>query len=350
MTETRVSDQPMIVDLLVNLETSDGDLVDPAELMKAAQGAGLDGLLVSRSGEFLPDIEAYRQAADELGLKVFSGAEIPTQHGLILAVFPPGFGLDDGFLTKEGDVYPAEAAIDAVERVGGATVALRPYDREVPHPMGDNLFSLQGLDACEVMNGRVTEIANDLALEAASNLEMPCVGSSSAQGTDGLGSAATLFRTAVQDEADLIALIKRGDCWPLAFSEELPREARAERAGRGRGRRDGSPSRDRGRGGRQPARDGGRRGSGPRDARNQERGSRAGGRRGRGRGRGERSGPTRVTAAPEHADRLPDDYGNRVQAADDAVDHPPDDIGNRLRPGESSPFREATKREDSEQS
>lgn len=366
----------MIVDLLVNLETAEGTLVDPETLMAAAKAAGLDGMVLTMPGVLSPDLGAYRAAAEAAGLTVFSGTEIPTSHGLVLALLPTGQVLAPDFAPRSGSVYDAGAAIDGIETAGGAAIALRPYDRDLPHPMGDHLFALQGLDACEVMSGRLGEVANDLALEAASNLEMPCVGTSGARGTEGLGTAATLLRKRVEDESELVAIIKRGDCWPLGFSDELPKEAKSAGSERGgprghlrAGSRGGARGRDRGREeGRDPGRDPGREGvaeagggrgargvesrgtargrASPRreraEARDSARPSGRSSKRGRGRGKG---GPTRVTAAPEHADRLPDDYGNRMTEAEVEDNLPPDDIGNRLRPGEQSPYHQVGRRE-----
>lgn len=329
----------MIVDLLVHIDQADGSLAEPGALLEAAQAAGLDGVVLAQSGALRPDLAPFRGAADDIGVKVFAGIELETDHGLVLAVLPPGAGLADDFAPRTESVWAAEEAIDEVERAGGVTVALRPYDREVPHPMGDHLFSLQGLDACEVRSGRVADVANDLALEAASNLEIPCVGSSSSRGAEGLGSAATLLRRAVDDEAGLIQILKAGECWPIAFADGLPtehRDGRARSEGRKRGRGGEGGRRDgRGRGGERRSRDGGG-GRGGEGGRRDGRG-RGGERRGRGRG-DEVSSSRRVTEAPEHADKLPDDVGNRVRGSGDQEAAPPDDIGNRLKPGERSPF------------
>ena len=348
----------MIIDLLVHLETEDGALIEPEVLMEAAKSAGLDGMVLTRHNDVRPELAAYVEAAERENLKVFAGAALETNRGLILAIMPNGEDFDPSSVPLSeggGGVFEAAGAIDAVEAQGGATIALRPYDRDVARPMGDHLFSLQGLDACEVMSGRASEIANDLALEAASNLEMPCVGTSGAHGTQGLGKAATLFRRAVADQTSLVEIIKRGDCWPIAFIEELPEEARLERT---RGPRGGRPSHERrDRGGRRPERRDGaprenthrRSSGGSGGSAGPVRGRRGRGGRGGGRGRGiDRS--TRVTSAPEYADRLPDDYGNRARSRHhvDAPDAPPDDIGNRLAPGERSPFHEVSYRDSKE--
>jgi hypothetical protein len=268
----------MIVDLQVNLEGKEG-AAEPEALVLGAKNAGLDGILLTKENALIPDVASFKQAGDTHGIRVFAGAKIATKHGIILCVLPNTDTLADDFATQTDGIYDASSVIDAIEAKGGITVALRPYDRDVPNPMGDHLFSLQGLSACEVQNGRVSDVANDLALEAASNMEMPCVGTSCANGVEGLGTAATLFRSAVSNEADLCEAIRSGDCWPVSFSTEVPAQEQGERSG---------PSRHAG-GGERGDRGGerGDRGGGDRD------GARRRGRRGGRRRSGERGGADR---------------------------------------------------------
>jgi hypothetical protein len=384
----------MIVDLQVNLETKDGGVVDPVALADAIKSAGLDGAVVTREGELIPNVDTFRQACADRGVSVFAGAKLATNHGLILCILPRGTSQPGpDFATRVEGVYDASAVIDAVEELGGVTVALRPYDRDVPRPMGDHLFSLQGLSACEVQNARLSPVANDLALEAASNMEMPCVGTSCADGVDGLGGSATLFRTSVSSESDLCDAIRGGDCWPVTFSNEVPRP---EAEGRGRGERRGGGGRGRsggrGRGGDRGDRGGERRGGRGGD-RGGDRGNRRGGggdrgfggggdrgfggggdrgfggggdrgfggggdrgfggggggrgrrRGGRGRGRG---GPVSEDAGNRAAPRnrpLDEEAGNRVTNPVDMDE----DIGNRLAPGEVSPFHQQRNAPDTEE-
>lgn len=328
----------MIIDLQVNVESKDGAPTDPEALAQQLAASGLDGAVLTRSGEVAPDLSAYREAARAAGVRVFAGAKVSTNHGLILCLVPSGTALGPDFAAKENDVYAASSVIDAIESLGGVTIALRPYDRDVPMPMGDHLFSLQGLVACEVMNGQVSEIANDLALEAASNMEMPCVGTSSARGVDGLGTTATLFRGAIEDETQLCDAIKHGHCWPVAFSDRAPKpEADGRRSGgrRGDGRR-GDGRRGDGRRGERSAR-GDRGGRSDRDGRSDRGGRGRGGRRGRGGPMPDDIG----NRAPRSDSSLPEDIGNRIRPEPEE-NLPPEDIGNRLRPGESSPFKRRT--------
>lgn len=322
----------MIVDLQVNVETPDGDLTDPAALAAAARSAGLDGVVLTQDGNLSPDWTAYREAAAGVDLKVFEGIKITSNHGLLLCILPEaGEALAADFAEQTDELYDASAVIDAIEDLGGITVALRPYDRDVAHPMGDHLFSLQGLNACEVQNPSLSEIANDLALEAASNMDMPCVGTSGSRGSDRLGSAATLLRKAVTNQAELVEVIRSGDCWPVTISDRVPTP---EPVDRGRGPKRRPPRRD----GRD-TRDGREGGGSSRDSQNRKRRRRRGG-RGRGPGRPDDIG----NRAPRKSGPMEEDIGNRVRPEERALME--EDIGNRLAPGESSPFHDAMKKID----
>lgn len=325
----------MIVDLHVNLETEDGSLVDPTLLAQTAKAKGLDGLLLTQKGVLQPDLGVYREICDAAGLTVFQGAEFATNHGLILCILPSSTPAPEAdWVQTDGDRVDADSLVDAVEALGGITIALRPYDREVETPMGDHLFSLQGLTACEVQNGRLTSTANELAMDAASSMGMPYVGSSNASGSEGLGTAATLLRDPVLTETQLCELIRSGDCWPVSFSDEAPevdfrREAARRndrRSARGRGDRRGPERRDRGTGGRS----------------SESRRSRGGRKRGRGGRVGARSDDV-GNRMPRAEGQVAEDIGNRIKPEGRL---PAEDIGNRLAPGEVSPYLPQSGQED----
>lgn len=271
----------MLVDLQVSLTGKDGVAVDPALLIEGAKKAGLDAVVFTDAEARFPVLTPYREAAASAGLTLFAGARVPTNRGLLLALVPDveRAGADQ-WPKGENGIFDAEEIMGVIEDAGGVTIALRPYDRDVARPMGDHIFTLPGLAACETQNGRLPQSTNELALEAASNLELPCVGTSSAEGLDGLGTAATLFRTPVKTEADLVEAIRHGDCWPVTFSTRVPEADNRARGGGDRERRGGGGGGER--------RDGGRggegRGGGDRDERGGRRRRRRGGRGGGGGG------------------------------------------------------------------
>ncbi len=87
--------------------------------------------------------------------------------------------------------------------LGAVVVAARPYDRDFPTPALDQVLSMQGLSAVEGYNARVRQPANDLAVEAAEKLGLPCVGGSDARLTlDEVGRGATFFRDPLTSQAE----------------------------------------------------------------------------------------------------------------------------------------------------
>ena len=119
--------------------------------------------------------------------------------------------------------------------------------------------------------------ANDLAIEAADHMSLPCTGASGAHASlDEIGKAATLFRDPVASEADLVAQLRAGTVFCVAIGVTPQPAARdagerrqrrhdvaasaigADRGGRGGGHREGGGRRGGGH------REGGGRGGGGR--------------------------------------------------------------------------------------
>ncbi|MBI2373539.1 MAG: phosphoesterase [Deltaproteobacteria bacterium] len=342
----------MIIDMHVSLDAAP----DPGALVDRAKNVGLDGLVLAGADGSFPSLEAIRDAAKDKEFSVFAATRVKTTNGLLLCFVPnPTAPLPEGWADKKDGYFVATSVIDRLKELGGIAIALRPYDREVEKPMGDTIFTLVGLAACETQNAKAPQSANNLALEAASNLELPCIGTSSARTQEELGTAATLFRKKLASEADLIDAVSHGECWPIGFGTRIPRPDRPHdrRAGGGGGDR----GRDRGRGGRTGR--GGDRGRGGHggDRRRTEGGSgpdpmRSGGggggagsggaggagrnrrRRGGGGGRGPVSDDFGNRRDPRDGQDLPENLGNRIETEREL----PDDIGNRLRPGERPRF------------
>jgi hypothetical protein len=149
--------------------------------------------------------------------------------------------------------WPAREVLAKVRELGGVIVAAHPYDKTIERPSGDFIFTLDGLSAVEGLNARRKGPANDLAIEAADHMNLPCIGSSGAHGSlDELGKAATLFRDTVSSEADLVAQLRAGTVFCVAIGVQPSGDGGREHGER-RERRGGDRPREGGRG------DGGRR-------------------------------------------------------------------------------------------
>jgi len=254
----------MLVDLHVHSSFSFGCPLDPEQAVARAEAVGLDGVCFTDVGAFR-GLETYEKLAQTSKIAVFAGLEVATDHGRYLAFFAePRAHLD---LRFGPDLPSARRVVEQVRDRGGVVVAAHPYDRSVERPAGDFVFTLRGLSAVEGYAGTRKSNVNELAIEAADHLSLPCVGGSAAEKEyEEIGTAATLFKEPVRNEAELVEAIRGGAVWAVAIG--TPPRFQGDQAVRGY-REDRHP-----RGDRPERRDRGGRG-GPR----RRGGGRSGGRR-----------------------------------------------------------------------
>jgi len=246
----------MLIDLHVHSSHTRGGTLAPRDVLSAAKAAGLDGVVFTdlNTLDGLPEI---REAGREAGLLALVGLEVATDRGHYLCYFPdPAKVPAPPQLFGSATPWPVREVLAKVKELGGVAVAAHPYDKTIDRPSGDFIFTLDGLAAVEGLHGRKKGSANDLAMEAADHLNLPCVGGSGALDAPGqVGGAATLFRDPVGSEADLVAQLRAGTvfCVALGVTPAPPgrgdRRERDDRGGRGehRGGRGGDRGgRDRG--------------------------------------------------------------------------------------------------------
>jgi predicted metal-dependent phosphoesterase TrpH len=250
----------MLIDVHVHSHHSPGCTLAPRDVVRRAKDSGLDGIVFTDTNT-LDGLEEIRAAGRDERFLALCGVELVTDRGHYLCYFP-----DPGRVPAPPQMFGSTPWLvrDVVQRVralGGAVVAAHPYDKSVERPSGDFIFTLEGLSALEGLNARRKGPANDLAVEAADHMSLPCVGGSGAHPTlDDIGKAATLFREPVASEEDLVRQIKAGHVFCVAIGI-TPQGASAgdrhggPRRGGGGGERRGNDRRDRG--GR-PGRRGGR--------------------------------------------------------------------------------------------
>jgi predicted metal-dependent phosphoesterase TrpH len=217
----------MLIDLHVHTHRTPGGALRPLDVLARARARGLDGVAFTDLDtlEALPEVRA---AAAETGVLALVGITLGTDHGRYLCFFAAPERLASPAELFGPTPRPVRAALARVAALGGVAVAAHPYDRTLAPASADALFTLDGLTAVEGLHGRSPRGANDLAVEAADHLALPCVGGSGALGSlDELGGAATLFREPVADEAGLVAQLRAGACWAAALGVGLsaPSEA-----------------------------------------------------------------------------------------------------------------------------
>ncbi len=261
----------MLLDLHVHTRFSPGCALDPRDVVRRAREAGLDGVVVTDMNT-LDGLAEVRAAGQAEGFLALCGVEIATDRGHYLAYFPDPSripALPQIFGTPP---WPVRDVLAKVASLGGVAVAAHPYDRSIERPGGDVLFTLDGLSAVEGLETRRRGSENDLAVEAADHLGLPCVGASGAKDSlSEIGKAATLFRDPVRTEADLVAQLRSGTVFCVAIGvtpgpasgrggqggegrRDDRRDGRREGRGDGRGDRGGRGGDGRGRSGRGPRR------------------------------------------------------------------------------------------------
>lgn len=251
----------MLIDLHVHTHHTRGCDLSPRDAVRRAREAGLDGIAFTDLNT-LDGLEEIRAAGREEGLLALQGVEVATDRGHYLCFFPdPARVPPPPQLFGSATPWHVGEVLAKVRELGGVAIAAHPYDKSVERPSGDVIFTLDGLSAVEGLNTHRAGPANDLAIEAADHMNLPCTGGSDAHEVGEIGRAATLFRDRVSTEADLVAQLRAGTVYCVAIgvtpapAERVARERGHER--RDRGER-GGERRDRG------GHRGGRGGHGPR--------------------------------------------------------------------------------------
>jgi predicted metal-dependent phosphoesterase TrpH len=229
----------MLIDLHVHSHHTRGCTLAPRDVLRRAKEAGLDGVAFTDLNS-LDGVEEIRAAGKEEGVLALVGVEVATDRGHYLCFFPdPAKVPPPPQIFGSATPWPVRDVLQKVRDLGGVAVAAHPYDKSIERPSGDFIFTLDGLSAIEGLNARRKGPANDLAIEAADHMNLPCVAGSDAHASlDELGKAATLFRDPVATEADLVAQLRAGTVYSVAIGVEPGRADRAERDER-------RPSRDR---------------------------------------------------------------------------------------------------------
>lgn len=227
----------MLIDLHVHSYLSRDCTLDPKAVLQRAASFGLDGVAFTETNT--------QDGCDELldlqrstKLRIFVGLELATDKGQYLCFFEnPERAPEPVQLWGSNREKPwvAEECLPKLKSLGAAIVAARPYDREYAHPALDGVKTCKVLSAVEVYNPKVRMGANEAALEAAQSMKLPGVAGSDARGSlDELGYAATLFRTPVQTQAELVKALLAGEVSPVQMGElpplRRPGEAKAEDA------------------------------------------------------------------------------------------------------------------------
>ena len=192
----------MIMDLHIHEQSNSLDSkIDLDQIIQEAKDKGLDGICITDH-----DTLGLRKKQNELMKKydflIIIGVEIYTLDGDLLC-----FGIDE--MPKKR--MSAQDTVEFVHKRGGICIAAHPY-RKNNRGLKDALYTLKGLDAIEVMNGRTDFVNNQKALEVAKALKITMTGGSDTHQSGEVGTYVTRFDQTIRSERDFLDALRRGKC------------------------------------------------------------------------------------------------------------------------------------------
>jgi predicted metal-dependent phosphoesterase TrpH len=223
----------MLIDLHVHSYLSAGCDLAPKAVLERAKTHGLDAVAFTETNT-LDGCDELLELGAKSAVRVFVGLELVTDKGQYLCFFPkPETAPEPVQMWGSNREKPWSAAecLPKLQSMGAAIVAARPFDRNFPHFAGDFIQTLNCLNAVEGYNPKVRQSANDLAVEVAESMKLPCVAGSDAKASlDEIGLAGTLFKGDIKNHVQLVEALKGGQFWSVAMGElpalSRPGEAR----------------------------------------------------------------------------------------------------------------------------
>ena len=151
-------------DLHIHTHYSFDSLSKPGDVVSTAIKKGLDFIAVTDHATIRGGVDAV-QAAEGKDLQVIVGAEIKTEKDDVIGLF----------LQKEIKSRKAEPVIDEIHEQGGFVIIPHLFKKEPRFTPRE----LQKVDAFEI-NGRMSPLKNEKALQLARQYSKPLVGGSDA--------------------------------------------------------------------------------------------------------------------------------------------------------------------------
>jgi hypothetical protein len=180
---------------------SPDSITDPFELLKAAEFAGLDGVVITEHDYLWPESELEELRAAAPGLVVLAGIEVAGRGGDMLV-----YGVTDPFALPRGIPWPELCR--EVHRQGGAAIAAHPNRWGQPFEKLIRELNPE-LDGIEVMSNNMDA---DLRQRAAELLvkypHLAQLGNSDSHAPETVGCCYTDFDWEIRTSADLVAAIR----------------------------------------------------------------------------------------------------------------------------------------------
>jgi len=183
--------------------------IDPADLLREARRAGLDGLCLTEHQNRWNEGE-LRALAGDAGIQIFQGNEITTNQGDVL-VF--------GYAQDVRGVVPIQDLHGDVKAGGGLMIAAHPFrgfllfgitQLRMDVQQASHRAIFQYVDGLEIFNCKLTDPENQMARQVAERLGLLGVAGSDAHRLDEVGRCVTILEREVRNEQELIAELRAG--------------------------------------------------------------------------------------------------------------------------------------------
>lgn len=179
------------------------------EMVEIAKKRGLDAICIT-DHDSMGLREYAAEYSKKTGFPIFVGIEFYSLQGDILA-----FGID----RYPEERVSAQEFIDYVHEQGGVVVSAHPF-RHNRRGLEDNLDTLRGVDAIEILNGSTLADATMMAVMYARKYGFAITGGSDCHYPDKVGVCATYFPNEIKTMDDLVNAIRNHECQP-AFHQDF---------------------------------------------------------------------------------------------------------------------------------
>lgn len=180
---------------------SPDSVTDPFDLLRAAEAAGLDGVVLTEHDYFWPEEELAELRAAAPGLVVLAGMEVTGRGGDVLV-----YGITDPFKLPRGIGW-GELCRE-VHRQGGAAVAAHPnrWGQPFEKVVRDAGAELDGVEVLSNnMDPELREQAQELLRKYPHYAQL---GNSDSHAPETVGCCYTDFAAEIRTAADLVAAIR----------------------------------------------------------------------------------------------------------------------------------------------
>lgn len=202
----------MELDLHIHTNRYSGcSIIPPAQAIKQARAAGLDGIALTEHGIRWPDNEIKMLVEDSgaTGFVVIAGEEVAcfSNAGRFQGEF-----LVFGYPKSLGSRFSVEKVIELVHGTGGVVVAAHPFK---PHESGEGYYGCGNavweldVDGLEIDHPSYTEESRLLARQVMKERGLAGISCSDAHDLDGIGVLRTILEIPIKDADSLCEAIRK---------------------------------------------------------------------------------------------------------------------------------------------